>query len=459
MCACQGIGNNHGASYSFGCSRNHYFNTCKHVHKNKGAIEKFKLNEPTHVKDVEDTMQNMATDMAILFKKMAPIAYANQVAHESVAEECRLGLKPGKPFSGTTTVVDFCTHAHKDTHNMHGGTTVVVTLVNEANREFRTTVAPPEEQFHVLPHYRPAEGGDGSVIVLQQYEQVMAIKDTNKDTKESSKMICENDVRSKEQQKRVDIKVEDQKEKINMGDNKNAALPVIQTNPHHVQLRKRLREIDNLSVPERVAKVLKNIEIHNAKQVSSETTAFQKDCVDGVHYEATQNKEIFANRDMGGMAIALTHGSVLFECARQELHCTTPLKEPNRQNPTRIGVVFYQHKNLRFSSHGKRMWDNFVYKLCDRDYLAWMTGDFVPTEARVKIMKRAGMRFPSHMSYAKKGEPLLLDNVQPQDLSFLENDSYRMKWMTKLTLWKARIGEIPQRRAPATNKCKSEILQ
>ncbi len=137
---------------------------------------------------------------------------------------------------------------------------------------------------------------------------------------------------------------------------------------------------------------------------------------DKVVFEETENKSLFLDNEIGGLAIALTHGSVLFECAKHELHATTALKQPDRKNPTRIGLVFYQHKMLTLPGHGsgvqaqlharnvraRRNWEHKVEEMNEDDYLAWLRGDFVPTEKRLLFMREAGLPFPDKVTHFYK---------------------------------------------------------
>ncbi|XP_061601851.1 methylcytosine dioxygenase TET3 isoform X2 [Cololabis saira] len=497
-CACQGLDSDTcGASFSFGCSWSMYFNGCKFARSK--VPRKFRLLGDLREEEekVENNLQNLATDLAPLYKRLAPDAFQNQVEYEAAGEDCRLGKKEGRPFSGVTACVDFCAHAHKDTSNMNNGSTVVCTLTKEDNRAVRNI--PEDEQLHVLPLYKIdhrdefgqvqgqwAKIHSGALQVLSSFPREVRL--LAEPAKSARKMRQE--ARQKAQADRMEkklgltspspgkVKTEIAKQEsqgfyssykllprpANFGrlppernqpsaysqstssySTPGAGVPpqmeVISPNHHGLpglQFIQNGSALNCKTVSDTMnshspasgeqGAPLERIPLHNTQSdYAFKTEPNKVHCsplhrlspngrapppasfsprptseglfsrLNGLHQptgaevrshgfhpgsslppqtsplpvqtpppepEDMKQEEVwsdsehnFLDQDIGGVAVAPSHGSILIECARRELHATTPILRPNRSHPTRISLVFYQHKSLNEPGHGMAMWD------------------------------------------------------------------------------------------------------
>ncbi|NWX18924.1 TET1 dioxygenase, partial [Aegotheles bennettii] len=535
-CACQGLDpETCGASFSFGCSWSMYFNGCKFARSKNPRKFRLLTDDPKQEELLENNLQTLATDVAPVYKKLAPEAFQNQVENEHMGPDCRLGSKDGRPFSGVTACIDFCAHAHKDTHNMHNGSTVVCTLTKEDNR--RVGVIPSDEQLHVLPLYKISQTDEfgteegleakikaGAIQVLTAFprevrmlaEPLRATKKKKPDTRRTP--TEKQPLTDKKYSTPVKLKTEAPESLGNtlhcLGNKTDALKPGIKMEPSdHLYAMKHtsnttkncsllkqytasspfkveslhpysslahkpgLTAVTNIqqdfSVPygyfecsskqphvtpyvhcknfdvsvKDYTGILLNDKMNGAPPILPEVTApgppahkdplptilehqpdkqncqlqldnspssqmisscdlsvplsspakdavgNEADCSHGCPMEKgsshreqmcdfdcveekqssalgqptdseekaeemwSDSEHNFLDDDIGGVAVAPSHGSILIECARRELHATTPIKKPNRNHPTRISLVFYQHKNLNEPKHGLAMWE------------------------------------------------------------------------------------------------------
>uniref|UniRef100_A0A8B9IWL6 Methylcytosine dioxygenase TET n=1 Tax=Amazona collaria TaxID=241587 RepID=A0A8B9IWL6_9PSIT len=513
-CACQGLDpETCGASFSFGCSWSMYFNGCKFARSKNPRKFRLLTDDPKQEELLENNLQTLATDVAPVYKKLAPEAFQNQVENEHMGPDCRLGSKDGRPFSGVTACIDFCAHAHKDTHNMHNGSTVVCTLTKEDNR--RVGVIPSDEQLHVLPLYKISQTDEfgteegleakikaGAIQVLTAFprevrmlaEPLRATKKRKPDTRrtptEKQPLIDKKYSTPVKREENYSILLSEEKylhfgvQFFFLGNKTDALKPGIKTETSdHLYAMKHTSnttkncsllkqytasspfKVDSLhpysslahkpgltavtniqqdfSVPygyfecsskqphvtpyvncknfdvsvKDYTGILLNDKMNDVPPILPEVTApgppahkdplptilehqpdkqnfrNEADCSRGCPVEKgsaheeqmcdfncvdeKQNSALgqladseekaeemwsdsehnFLDDDIGGVAVAPSHGSILIECARRELHATTPIKKPNRNHPTRISLVFYQHKNLNEPKHGLAMWE------------------------------------------------------------------------------------------------------
>uniref|UniRef100_A0A8C3T099 Methylcytosine dioxygenase TET n=1 Tax=Chelydra serpentina TaxID=8475 RepID=A0A8C3T099_CHESE len=451
-CACQGLDpETCGASFSFGCSWSMYFNGCKFARSKNPRKFRLLTDDPKQEEHLENNLQTLATDVAPLYKKLAPDAFQNQVENEHMGPDCRLGSKDGRPFSGVTACIDFCAHAHKDTHNMHNGSTVVCTLTKEDNRS--VGVIPNDEQLHVLPLYKISQTDEfgteegleakikaGAIQVLTAFprevrmlaEPLRATKKKKPDTKKTQveKQTLADKKYSTPAKLKNGAPENPGKTSQYLGNKTDALQPGIkmETSDHLYAMKHTSNATKNCSVlkqytassPFKVDSLHPYSSLTHKPSITAVTDIQQDFSVPYGYFECSSkqphvtpyikcknfdvsvkdytgillnekrnanmshkssdekqrnvlaepmdseekaeemwsdSEHNFLDDDIGGVAVAPSHGSILIECARRELHATTPIKKPNRSHPTRISLVFYQHKNLNEPKHGLAMWE------------------------------------------------------------------------------------------------------
>ncbi|KAI5108144.1 methylcytosine dioxygenase TET1 isoform X1, partial [Silurus meridionalis] len=494
-CACQGLDpETCGASFSFGCSWSMYFNGCKFARSK--VPRKFRLqgDYPAEEVNLERNLHNLASDVAPVYRKLAPEAYENQVEQEELGQDCRLGTREGRPFSGVTACVDFCAHAHRDTQNMTNGSTVVCTLTKEDNRAVRNI--PEDEQLHVLPLYKISETDEfgqvdgqrakiesGALQVLSAFprEVRMLAEPVKSARKRRLEAKREREKQSSQEKKQITptkmkndplrgykstlqcFKMEPQNycppmrvtpdmdtrflsdssspfssmnctPQVGSSEHTAALSPYSHCNPpappqfaeqkpfeSHQETRDSLETESQGFSGYHFAVKTESKEVHclqggasprplspaQAKGLHSRLNQAQPSLDNNYHQglpitfrpltpEEVKAEELwsdsehnFLDGDIGGVAVAPSHGSILIECARRELHATTPILRPNRSHPTRIALVFYQHKSLNAPGHGLLQWEaKMAEKAREKEEEAERLGYEAVNMGRSKVIKR-----------------------------------------------------------------------
>ena len=412
-CACQGLNMDFsGASYTFGCSWTMYHNICKFCRSSE--VHKFKLKQEAAEEGLAVTCTDLTNIVGPIYRKLAPDSHANMCLFEEVAAECRIGeaeTEGGRPFSGITTVCDFCAHSHKDTNNMVGGATAVVSLLRPQDRDL---VKPEEEQYHVLPLYVPdmtpreveEKTGSGGLEVLEKFSRTIAVR-------EQKLAGCKRGRLTAEKKLYLD----------NLG-KEEARLSTFETF-EHPSLRPHGLSLEEDAVPQLDGAVGEAGEdemdatIHpldSSLDTSLDTSLQAEDLAASmeavkIRIRESECLEAFRDPSIGGLALALPHGSILIECAKAELHATTALREPNRVEPVRIGLVFYQHKNLHHPGHGAEEFQRKRAIREFRDYVQWLKGNYVPTEAKLRSMCESGFVFPEQVKTGR----IFQNQIDPLD--------------------------------------------
>jgi len=176
----------------------------------------------------------------------------------------------------------------------------------------------------------------------------------------------------------------------------------------------------------------------NSGPVASKSVSARNPVVyeeNGITYVEDRNRQVFGSNhvNIGGLALALEHGSALIECAKNELHATTALKSPNRFDPTRIAVVFYQHRQLDYANHGCEEFRQRALEKMKEDFQQFLAGKFVPTKKQVLKMTEAGFQFPAEIKIAPPNKTRshegkeLPSNPNDEDKNYLKVNTSSLK--------------------------------
>ena len=322
-CACQGLDSNYnGASYTFGCSWTMYHNICKFCRSSE--VHKFKLDDEAAEGNLASICEELTNTVSPAYKVMAPDSFNNMGLFSEIASDCRVGAEGNKIFSGFTTVCDFCAHAHKDTNNMVGGATAVVTLLRPEDIEKEE---PEDQQFHVLPLYVPdcteeeleAEVSTNGLVVLDKFDRTITVRKTKKSG-------CKRGRLNAERKRMLDGMSREDK----AGDQTGASPGIPQTDGLSESFNSGYDSNESFNSSNETFSSSFNSSMDSYGSNSSFSDSSQD--LDGrmegmkIMTHEVDCREAFEDPNIGGVAFALSHGSILVECAKQELHATTALR-------------------------------------------------------------------------------------------------------------------------------------
>ncbi|XP_015791149.1 methylcytosine dioxygenase TET3-like isoform X2 [Tetranychus urticae] len=263
----------------------------------------------------------MASHVGQTCKKLIPEAFS-QLVKSGEGSSCRIGLDPERPFSSVTACLDFVAHNHRDNHNVQNDITAVVNLLRNPINQWLST-GNKESQYHVLPCYLVDLKGRAKANGLQILTKFPVLKRL-RSTPLLSRRKCQ---RLKKKTLRRSFP-----EKRNTDNKGSSSAGPRSTNGKSVSI------FSTQNKP-----VLRFPAENQLKDPNHKGYIYQFE---------SDNEDSCLDPRMGGVGIALEHGSILIECAKHEMHSTTPLRHPNRLQPNRLSLVFYQHKNLDKPNHG-----------------------------------------------------------------------------------------------------------